>query len=199
MGKESIILRRDMINCVLCDDAPCSKACTHGKPDELLRNIWFDNENVAAIKYPSNNPCVNCDAPCEKECVKPYKVPIRELMIRLNDDIKPTIKSEGNYSDIDYESLLKTDVCGVTLENPFLLSSSVISSTYDMCARAFEAGWADLRKSIQPSLFWLQLWEKMTKNGSVLQNYATRVVLTLLNLISPARIWQMEDLVLILV
>ena len=27
-------------------------------------------------------------------------------------------------------------------ENPFLLSSSVVASTYDMCARAFEAGWA---------------------------------------------------------
>jgi dihydropyrimidine dehydrogenase (NAD+) subunit PreA len=33
-------------------------------------------------------------------------------------------------------------MCGVPLENPFLLSSSVVGSTYDMCARAFEAGWA---------------------------------------------------------
>ena len=32
--------------------------------------------------------------------------------------------------------------CGVPLENPFLLSFSVVASTYDMCARAFEAGWA---------------------------------------------------------
>ena len=28
------------------------------------------------------------------------------------------------------------------LENPFLLSSSVVGSTYDMCRRAFEEGWA---------------------------------------------------------
>ena len=34
------------------------------------------------------------------------------------------------------------DLCGIPLENPFLLSSSVVASTYDMCARAFEAGWA---------------------------------------------------------
>ncbi|MBQ7518700.1 MAG: NAD-dependent dihydropyrimidine dehydrogenase subunit PreA, partial [Clostridia bacterium] len=40
------------------------------------------------------------------------------------------------------EDLLRTDLCGVPLENPFLLSSSVVASTYDMCARAFEAGWA---------------------------------------------------------
>ena len=40
------------------------------------------------------------------------------------------------------EDRLKTDLCGIPLENPFLLSSSVVASTYDMCARAFEAGWA---------------------------------------------------------
>ena len=40
------------------------------------------------------------------------------------------------------EERLRTELCGVPLENPFLLSSSVVASTYDMCARAFEAGWA---------------------------------------------------------
>ena len=39
---------------------------------------------------------------------------------------------------------LKCDLCGIPLENPFLLSSSVVASTYDMCARAFEAGWAGI-------------------------------------------------------
>jgi len=28
--------------------------------------------------------------------------------------------------------------CGYRLENPFLLSSSVVSSSYDMCRRAFD-------------------------------------------------------------
>lgn len=40
------------------------------------------------------------------------------------------------------EERLKCDLCGISLENPFLLSSSVVASTYGMCARAFEAGWA---------------------------------------------------------
>ena len=43
---------------------------------------------------------------------------------------------------LEDETALETDICGVRLENPFLLSSSVVASTYDMCARAFEAGWA---------------------------------------------------------
>lgn len=142
MEEGNKILRRDMINCVLCENAPCSKACHKLAVDVLLRNIWFDNENVAAIRYPSDNPCISCDAPCEEKCVKPHKVPIRELMLRLNDEVKPDIKSDKKELDIDYEKLLKTDICGIPLENPFLLSSSVISSTYEMCANAFEAGWA---------------------------------------------------------
>ena len=40
------------------------------------------------------------------------------------------------------EERLKCDLCGIPLENPFLLSSSVVASTYGMWARAFEAGWA---------------------------------------------------------
>jgi dihydropyrimidine dehydrogenase (NAD+) subunit PreA len=42
------------------------------------------------------------------------------------------------------ENRLRCDICGIPLENPFLLSSSVVASTYDMCARAFEAGWAGI-------------------------------------------------------
>ena len=42
------------------------------------------------------------------------------------------------------ENRLRSELCGIPLENPFLLSSSVVASTYDMCARAFEAGWAGI-------------------------------------------------------
>jgi dihydropyrimidine dehydrogenase (NAD+) subunit PreA len=36
---------------------------------------------------------------------------------------------------------LKVDFCGVEFPNPFCLSSSPVSNTYDMCARAFDLGW----------------------------------------------------------
>lgn len=35
---------------------------------------------------------------------------------------------------------LSTEFCGITFPNPFCLSSSPVSNTKDMCARAFDAG-----------------------------------------------------------
>ena len=138
MVYEKAIRRADMIRCALCEDAPCSAAC--GKLDVagLLRSIWFDDEKVAAARLPEESPCLGCDAPCEGACVRPREVPIRDLIGRLYEQVKPGLEAALPPN----EDLLRTDLCGVPLENPFLLSSSVVASTYDMCARAFEAGWA---------------------------------------------------------
>ena len=130
--------RADMIRCTLCKDALCSAACSKLDPAGFLRSIWFDNEKVAAARLPEENPCLGCDAPCEAACVRARQVPIRALMLRLYDEVKPELEVPLPRD----EGLLTTDLCGVPLENPFLLSSSVVASTYDMCARAFEAGWA---------------------------------------------------------
>ena len=138
MVYEKAIRRADMIRCALCEDAPCSAAC--GKLDVagLLRSIWFDDEKVAAARLPEESPCLGCDAPCEGACVRPREVPIRDLIGRLYEQVKPGLEAALPPN----EALLRTNLCGVPLENPFLLSSSVVASTYDMCARAFEAGWA---------------------------------------------------------
>lgn len=138
MGYERIIRREDMLGCALCQDAPCTNACPKIDCAKALRSIWFDNEDCAAAALPAENPCLGCDAPCEKACVKKAAVPIRKLMSRLYDEVKPTVDPVS----ITDEDRLKCDICGVPLENPFLLSSSVVASTYEMCARAFEAGWA---------------------------------------------------------
>ncbi|MDR5587249.1 MULTISPECIES: NAD-dependent dihydropyrimidine dehydrogenase subunit PreA [Clostridium] len=37
---------------------------------------------------------------------------------------------------------LSIEFCGVKCENPFFLSSSPVGNCYEMCAKAFEAGWA---------------------------------------------------------
>ena len=135
---ESGISRADMIHCALCADAPCSAACSKLDPAGLLRSIWFRSEQSAAQRLPRTNPCLICDAPCERMCVQAGEVPIRELMNRLYYQVKPECETPLP----ENENRLKCDLCGIPLENPFLLSSSVVASTYDMCARAFEAGWA---------------------------------------------------------
>ncbi len=129
--------RSDMISCLLCKDAPCSKACESFDPAEALRSIWFDDQSVAAKKIPAENPCLDCSAPCEGACISTSKVNIKALMTHLSCNVRPKCESDLPPD----EERLKCDICGIPLENPFLLASSVVASTYDMCARAFEAGW----------------------------------------------------------
>ena len=135
---EARIPRSDMIRCALCADAPCNQACGKLAPAGLLCSVWFHNEQGAALSLPADNPCLTCEAPCERACVRPGEVPIRDLVNRLYYQVKP----ECETPQPENEDRLKCDLCGIPLENPFLLSSSVVASTYDMCARAFEAGWA---------------------------------------------------------
>ena len=139
MLKENQTIKRvDMIHCALCADAPCNDACNEIEPSDILRSIWFKNEQTAAQRMPEKNPCITCPAPCEKLCVRSGKVEIRDIMNRMYSQVK----KECETPIPNNEDALKCDICGIPLENPFLLSSSVVASTYEMCANAFEAGWA---------------------------------------------------------
>ena len=135
---EPNISRSDMIRCVLCGSAPCGSVCGKLNPADLLRSIWFRNEQGAAGRLPEHNPCLTCPAPCERACVRAGEVPIRELINRLYYQVKPECETPLPAD----ETRLQCDLCGIPLENPFLLSSSVVASTYDMLDRAFDAGWA---------------------------------------------------------
>ena len=139
MKLKNVIRRSDMLRCMLCDAPVCDNACPHHlQPARILRSLYFANEDAAAAGLPAELPCTNCTAPCENACLRPHEVPIKKLLSRLKAEVVPCL-------DIPLptnEDKLKTDLCGIPLENPFLLSSSVVASTYDMCARAFEAGWA---------------------------------------------------------
>ena len=132
------IQREDLLKCSLCGEAPCTAACGKLDPAALLRSCWLDNEKAAAAALPDHNPCANCQAPCEAACVHPGQVPIRSLLNRLREQVRPNLDVPAPADT----SRLRTELCGIPLENPFLLSSSVVASSYEMCARAFEAGWA---------------------------------------------------------
>ena len=127
-------LRKEMINCTLCHDGVCTKACSRGEdPCGVLRSLWFANEAGAGLRVCGG--CEDCDAPCENAC--PKEVPIRRVMNRA-----AAFRNEAQHLEPEDYARLKTDICGIEMENPFMLSSSVVGSTYDMCARAFDAGWA---------------------------------------------------------
>jgi len=132
------IKRSDIIKCSLCKDAPCSAACPEVDPARAMFGIWFDDQDVTSLRLPEENLCAKCDAPCEAACINSGSVPIKQTINQLYEKVRP----EAEISIPSDEFRLKCDICGVQLENPFLLSSSVVASTYDMCARAFEAGWA---------------------------------------------------------
>ena len=132
--------RYDMSKCALCYEAPCDRLCPQIRPSAVLRSIWLGNEKWAAGMLPEYSMCMNCRGLCEQECIRPGEVPIRELMNRLYMEVRPALEIPVP----DDLERLRTEICGVPLENPFLLSSSVVSSTYDMCARALKQAGQEL-------------------------------------------------------
>ena len=133
----SVVENSDLARCLLCHDAPCAAKCPSMDPARLLRSLRFQNQAGAALRLPQADVCADCAAPCEAAC--PTQVPIARILTCLRAG-RPHFEPAPGAESVD----LSCDLCGVTLENPFLLSSSVVASNYEMCARAFEMGWAGI-------------------------------------------------------
>ena len=128
--------------CLLCQDAPCTKACKTGDPARAIRAIRFDNHKPA-LRWVMD--CTDGDLErAEQACIH-YNWPIRikEMLRSIHpDDVELewfTVKGEG--LRVKGPSL-EIDFCGIRCENPFFLASSAVCTNYEMVARAFEAGWA---------------------------------------------------------
>ena len=116
--------------CLLCADAPCSKACQKGDPARAIRAIRFDNEKMARQWVAA---CSEDDLlTAEKACIH-YDRPIR-----IREMLRGVPVADGSKS----LPSLEIEFCGINCENPFFLASSAICTNYEMVARAFEAGWA---------------------------------------------------------
>lgn len=125
---------KDLLPCLLCFDAPCTKSCPHAQdPAKILRSLRFANY-VGALDRVSE-ACLRCDGECEKGCLLDEPPKVKRILSEC-------FLTKGKYPLTMQKADISTDLCGIKMENPFMLSSSVVASTYDMCKRAFEAGWA---------------------------------------------------------
>lgn len=124
-------IHEEASRCLLCKDAPCSKACQHGDVARAIRAIRFDNAQNA---WRWLEGCTDADLErAEQACIH-YDQPIRiRELLKAVDAKKP--------ESVDLPSLAIT-FCGIPCENPFFLASSAVCTNYDMVSRAFEAGWA---------------------------------------------------------
>ena len=117
--------------CLLCQDAPCTKACKTGDPARAIRAIRFDNHKPA-LRWVKD--CSDADLErAEQACIH-YNWPIRIKEVVHNI-------SQDDVDDSHYPPL-NISFCGIACENPFFLASSAVCTNYEMVARAFEAGWA---------------------------------------------------------
>ena len=125
-------INEEAARCLLCEDAPCSKAC--GKDvARAIRAIRFDNA-VNAWRW--FDGCTDEEvAAAEKACIH-YDRPIRIA------ELAKACKKPENPVEVDSLPSLELNFCDIVCENPFFLASSAICTNYEMVANAFEAGWA---------------------------------------------------------
>ncbi len=118
--------------CVLCHNAPCNKLYKNVDPERIIRALRFDNLKGAYLLIEDGKSYVELNDNCNEKC--PMNVDINEIL----NAVRNKKMEKLDLDDVDISS----EICGIKLENPFILSSSVVGSKYEMCKRAFEQGWA---------------------------------------------------------
>ena len=128
-------LELEIHKCSLCHDAPCRKIYKNVNPERIIRALRFDNQKGAALLIKNKNNYLEKNDDCKEKC--PCNVNIDKVLKSIEE-------TDIIDKDLDLDLDITTNICGIKLENPFILSSSVIVSSYDMCKRGLEAGWAGL-------------------------------------------------------
>ena len=113
MFNRELFLETQTSRCLLCENAPCSHACTSHLPvSEIIRSFRFENHMGAAEKV-GNVSCMDCSNPvCMSACRRKkldsaVEIPeVLEQIRRIGVAAKPEVD-------------LTTTICGVRCENPF--------------------------------------------------------------------------------
>ena len=119
--------------CALCYDAPCKKIYKNINPERIIRALRLENKKGARSLLENKNQWYekkNCDEKCP-------------LNINIDGIIENLVHTEEIIEGFETMDI-SSEICGVKLENPFLLSSSIVGSTYEMCKSALEAGWGGI-------------------------------------------------------
>ena len=134
-------IQEEAARCLLCIDAPCSKACTSGDPARAIRAVRFGNEKLAG-RWVAQCTYQDLEA-AEQACIH-YDRPIR-----IKEMVASLQHSQGGETNVKKATLqvqksanLAITFCGIPCESPFFLASSAICTNYEMVARAFDMGWA---------------------------------------------------------
>ena len=127
-----IVNKMEVHKCVCCYDAPCSKLYKNINPERIIRAIKFNNTKGACAFIKDKETCLEKNINCNEKC---------PLDVNIDGIIKNLLKQKEKF-EIKEDVDISTQICGVKLENPFLLSSSIVGSRYEMCKSAFEYGWA---------------------------------------------------------
>ena len=126
-----IHIDEEAARCLLCADAPCSRACRSGDPARAIRAVRFDNAQAAQQWVAA---CSDADLDAAQQACIHYDRPIRigEIVKHLPQQaqVPATMPS------------LEIEFCGIKCDNPFFLASSAVCTNYEMVARAFDMGWA---------------------------------------------------------
>jgi dihydropyrimidine dehydrogenase (NAD+) subunit PreA len=134
-------IQEEAARCLLCMDAPCTKACETGDPARAIRAIRFDNQKNA---WRWIADCSDADLErAEQACIH-YDRPIR-IREMLSDSKAVTdcdLVADNANNEAGKMPDLSITFCGIPCENPFFLASSAVCTNYEMVARALEAGWA---------------------------------------------------------
>lgn len=132
MKTKGLNIQEEAMRCLLCKDAPYTRACHSGDPARAIRAIRFANEELAGQWV---SKCSDEELQAAEEACIHYDRPIRIRQLRAalpSNDQQPgqTLPS------------LDIEFCGIPCENPFFLASSAVCTNYEMVARAFQMGWA---------------------------------------------------------